>query len=501
MLFEEKKQEKRLAHVLDKYAKIASSDSEELLLRLPREEYWRFFIDGNRQQSSRGIRKAFVETHGEELVSNLNFLSLTINEYIVEYHHKRKIYFVKNGKPKTIYRLLQSKFYLNDLQFYLLLRLKLDSGNATLREVLLLDQAWLAFEINEPHYLVSVFKAFFTVVNENDNLSIELIKRTHAILGTDVLNTNYDDTTPKPGNFRDSPYIAFGLAKSNASLAGIKELLERKNKAHCFVICVKEIKSKSGFTLILDHETIQDLKKNHTISECVRIDSDGMLDHSSLDPENNRLDAVLLDLASKVAEAKSKQDLSELFYSFINGTYTLSKEEYYYEINYAYEAPAENTQLFYESTLQLLIEDYYDNLERAKSDLAKLRVIVTFTQRCEQLHPFDDMNCRLFCMVILNHLLKLNGFPYVIQADPNRFDLFSTDELIADMITGMKKTFELVETDVIYGVDTEHLLKAIESSPRFNLPFNTEFKAALAVIDEILATPAPTRGESLNYNN
>lgn len=501
MLFDEDIQKRQLKRVLDKYKEIANANNSLLLYLIPKEEYWRFFIDGVRQQSTRGIRKGFVQALGEETVSSIEFQSLTINEYIHEYQNKRNILFTKKGKKKTIYQFLQYELYLDESQYFQLLALNLAGGRATIREVLLLDQAWLAFGINEPHYLMSVFKTFFTVAQSNEELTVEFIRKTHALLGEDVRGTNYDRDYLKPGDFRDTPYHAFGLARSNSSVDGITEMLDRKYKVHNFMVSVKDKSSKARFKMILNHQTIHELKKNHIIPEVIRYYSDGLFNNSSLDPDNNPLDDVLLELVSKIAGTKTNKALAELIYSLINRTYVFPKDTYICVINYAYSSPDIETQLFYESTLQLLIEDYYDNLKRAKSDLGRLRVIVTFIQRCEQLHPFGDMNCRLFCMIILNDLLSKNGFPYVIQPDPNRFDLYSIDELIDDMITGMKKTFELLEKNIVNGVDTEHLLKALESSPRYEFTFYAEFNKALKVIDAVTATPSITRAKQPNYNN
>lgn len=505
MLFEEKKQERRLEHVLKKYAKLANSNPRKLLSQLPKKEYWRFFIDGIRQQSARGIRKALIKAHGKEMLMDDAFLSKTINEYRDEY----EFIFTIDDEPIIFDQFLAYKLYLSKSEYYAFLKIYLDSGMATMRDVLQLDQAWVAFEINEPHYLFSTLKAFLAIQHSKEELSVELVKKTHALLGATVSGTNYDGhSRNRPGEFRNTQLYAYGMIKDNTSLFGITEMLKRKNKANVFIFTINSDAYYQRYRVAINHHTISNFRKHGDISAIIPVDENGNPEWKLIDAKEDLFDQVIVNIFTLICEAKSREEIAALIYSLINGTFKFSQFDLAlplmhlsFEMRYAYLVPEDNIQSFYEGKLQQLIDNYSIDIERANSQFEKLRVIVTFTQLCEQLHPFLDMNCRLFCMVLLNHLLAQNGFPYVIQADPNRFDLYSIDELIDDMITGMQKTFELIEKKAVYGVDTRLVLKELKESPTHRSTFYAELNETLAWLEETLKKPAPQSTSTPRYNN
>lgn len=486
--FGEKTQEKRLAHVLKKYAKLADSDSFSLLSNLPKQEFWRFFIDGIYQNSTRGIRAAFVQLHGEKTLSNKIFLSMSINAYSSKYNQA------------SIHQLLQNKLHLNKYKYKKFLRAKLNNGNATIREVLLLDQAWIAFEINEPRYLTSVFKAFFSSIQSDFPLSIDLIQNIHALLGAKVKGTNYDFSLTHPGEFRKKPYIAYGLETRNTSIQGLKEMLRRRNKINHFFIRIHDKYANTYCNIVLDHDFIVNAR-NHIVSGFIRMSKDGSVDDSPFDPDINPLDAAILDIFTQICRTNSSHDIANVIYSLLDGTFQLQSLSIDCCIYFANKISHINAPDYYQTELQRLIDAYHSDIDTAATPLAKLRVIVTFIQQCEQLHPFEDMNCRLFCMVLLNYLLAKNGYPYVIQADPNRFDLYGIDELIDEMITGMNKTFELLAKKAVYGVDTKKFLTSLKSSSTHHSTYYAEFKKALAMIELNLNEPSNNPSAVPKYNH
>ena len=70
---------------------------------------------------------------------------------------------------------------------------------------------------------------------------------------------------------------------------------------------------------------------------------------------------------------------------------------------------------------------------------AKIRVIVRCCQDLEQNHVFRDGNCRTLGFIILNKLLLQNGLNPCIMKNPNRFDGFSEEELIQEVIDGQER--------------------------------------------------------------
>lgn len=89
----------------------------------------------------------------------------------------------------------------------------------------------------------------------------------------------------------------------------------------------------------------------------------------------------------------------------------------------------------------------------------KLRAIAKFIRDCEQLHPFDDANCRTFCMLALDQILSQHGFPVPILANPNRFNSYSVEELVSEIIEGMEHTMLVAQGKMdLYGVTTQDIL-------------------------------------------
>lgn len=85
-----------------------------------------------------------------------------------------------------------------------------------------------------------------------------------------------------------------------------------------------------------------------------------------------------------------------------------------------------------------LINHYQYKIQQALNDDEKLEAIIILIQSIERLHPFLDGNCRTFCMLLLNRELILNGFPPTMLDNPNRFDLFSINELKDEIRQGWK---------------------------------------------------------------
>lgn len=510
MLFDENKQQRRLKHILTKYAKVAKSDPQQLLSCLPKEEFWRYFIDGRLQQSTRHLREAFVDKHGEVLLQDERFLSLTMKEYVEKYNRIND-YFPNfpnwHDELPHLDRFLAKKLFLSQKQYQMFLANNLNAGNATIRDVLLLDQGWLAFDIDEPHYLASVIKAFFTMMQSNEELSVDLIKKTHALLGEKIRGTNYDNIDIKPGEFRNSPLYAYGMVDLNASLRGITEMLARKNKSHAFIFTIAGNRSYRRYRAPIDRDSLDQFHKHKDISVIVAVDENGN-PYSDIDPDDCRFDRAIVELYTWICATKSTDELAALLYNLITNNYPLAKlssesefRRLECEVRYAHLVPSNNIQQFYETMLQELIDCYLVVIESVYTPYDQLRVIITFVQQCEQLHPFYDMNCRLFCMVMLNYLLAQNGFPFAIQIDPNRFDLYAIDELIEDIITGMKLTFDLIEKKPIHGVDTEQVLNALKISPTHQSTFYAEFTATINMITELSNAPPQHKAPHPNYRN
>ena len=85
-----------------------------------------------------------------------------------------------------------------------------------------------------------------------------------------------------------------------------------------------------------------------------------------------------------------------------------------------------------------VLDEYNNNIIKAKSPLDKLREITKLVSTLEKFHPFSDANCRTFCTILLNRELIKNGFSPVILDDPNKFDGYGINGLIQQIIKGFE---------------------------------------------------------------
>jgi len=99
--------------------------------------------------------------------------------------------------------------------------------------------------------------------------------------------------------------------------------------------------------------------------------------------------------------------------------------------------------------IQQILDNLYQQLDKIPDDPQaedlKITAIVSAVQELEQIHPFQDANCRTFCLVLLNSLLMQQGYDPAIIDDPNKFDGFSVEELVEVVKCGMQETRKLVE--------------------------------------------------------
>jgi hypothetical protein len=92
------------------------------------------------------------------------------------------------------------------------------------------------------------------------------------------------------------------------------------------------------------------------------------------------------------------------------------------------------------------LEEYYHALELLKNKrenyLEVIALIVDCVQKIELQHPFRDGNGRT-TTALLNILLLQNRLPPVILENPNYFDGFAPDELVAEVLKGMQNFFHV----------------------------------------------------------
>jgi hypothetical protein len=114
--------------------------------------------------------------------------------------------------------------------------------------------------------------------------------------------------------------------------------------------------------------------------------------------------------------------------------------------------------------MSYLLEEFYEQLKKATTPLQKLTLILSHVRDMEQLHPFPDANCRTLCMLYFNHLLILNGFPPCILPNANRFDGCSIDELISDAIEGMRNTLKIINGKPLADITTQEIMDFLKQN-------------------------------------
>ncbi|MFO1057244.1 MAG: hypothetical protein U1E53_09780 [Dongiaceae bacterium] len=83
-----------------------------------------------------------------------------------------------------------------------------------------------------------------------------------------------------------------------------------------------------------------------------------------------------------------------------------------------------------------IFNSYRAELARAGSEDDRLRAIARCCQALDQSHVFEDGNIRTVSFLVMNRLLIDNGLSPAILREPNMFDGYALDELVAEMREG-----------------------------------------------------------------
>ena len=95
--------------------------------------------------------------------------------------------------------------------------------------------------------------------------------------------------------------------------------------------------------------------------------------------------------------------------------------------------------------LIFLLKSYNNEMSKLTDPIKKLKLIIKLTSLLERIHPFFDANCRTICVILFKRELIKHGFKPSIISDPNRFDGFSTDEMLSEVIQGFNNTDYLIK--------------------------------------------------------
>lgn len=341
------------------------------------------------------------------------------------------------------------------------------------------NEGFMVYETREKNYLMGICKAFQHIHHMDTSLSIKLMRRLHLLALSDVTETQYEklfgdmpdeEEADKIGDFRQSENAIFGVVDDNASVAGMLEMLERNHPQLSLGLRIEGLDDEQfGHSFLrLNKRSFADIKRYVAMREEARQSGARIrenphpllglfetLDRRSLArlfDKDTRYSSKLRALAS----IDSVSDLAEMIYKL-----ACQDNKVVFESLQTGDANA-----LLKSTMQAMIDQYNRDMQALTQPIDKLRCIIEFIQSCEQLHPFLDGNCRVFCMLLLNHLLLKNGFPMAMLPDPNHFDLLSRSELLDKVIEGMTKTMALIAGENVYGIDTRAYLETLKPEDR-----------------------------------
>jgi hypothetical protein len=355
---------------------------------------------------------------------------------------------------------------------------------------------WIHFESREKRYLKGLYKTFALLFHFDQEINSDFICELHGQALEDVEKTNYQEFKPRlshPKRFRmnDIPEMSIFLQKSNTTLAGIKEFLQRQ----CPYL---HLALRINFS---DKEQIHiglNTKNLSAIRTCIQLHGDkpkvlwtelckNIPDLKPADHPNYVFQqCFFMGACQGIGKAKNILELAKAIFDSVSDEY-FGKEVIEIRMISTQNEKTEESLL---QETQRFIKCFYQSLYTATSDVDKLYAIAALVQSLEQLHPFLDANCRTLCMALCNHLLLVNGFPPAIFYDPNCFDCFSRSELVEAMIQGMENTIELIRGKKLFSVKTADILKNIkDKSPAEVQRLSTYFSEVVAIEEEARMLP------------
>jgi ankyrin repeat protein len=139
----------------------------------------------------------------------------------------------------------------------------------------------------------------------------------------------------------------------------------------------------------------------------------------------------------------------------------------------------------YRDDLAKALSNYHQKIAAANALVSdcdrkseKLKAIAWFCREGARIHPFEDGNGRVFCMLLPYLLCLQQGFPIPLLRDPNLIGNHALNEIVAEMQDGFLRTGQLLTGEVPDDFPTryttkhsdladyyEQLLEAIDSTP------------------------------------
>lgn len=282
----------------------------------------------------------------------------------------------------------------------------------------------------EENYIASLLQAvkFIMPFFAGRKLSVADIKQLHYVVMHTVTNTRYArEEDLETAVCRKEQDVGFTLTEHTASAAGFSALIDRLQTENPCYFSLMILNFSRGTEELISQENISDI----------------LLESSQ--------DELILKLRD----------------SYTNFRTTHFSQE---------------TPVSIEMLLGQLLQNYYDSIETATSDEKKLRIIAHFCQAAIQLHPFDDGNGRLFCMLIPQILCVQNNFPLPLLREVNMFVAFSVREIALGLEQGLQCTCQLLLGELPLGFSS-YFDEAVEESMHYQLGLREVFESAATYDD------------------
>lgn len=94
-----------------------------------------------------------------------------------------------------------------------------------------------------------------------------------------------------------------------------------------------------------------------------------------------------------------------------------------------------------------ILETYHRDIVDADTESKKIKVIAQCVRKLELLHPFRDVNLRVFGTLLLNKLLLQNQLKPTALFDPSIFDNSSSDQIVGEVIRGQNNFDHVVKNN------------------------------------------------------
>ena len=436
--------------ILHNYQSIADCNPVKLRLAIPSSEIWRFFIDGIQQESGRGLK--FKPSFKTRSLCYRFFYANPLYHSVKEYINKVEKSTLHNlYRSKILYELQQCAWCLSEDEY----------EKFQLIDILKMDRAWLPFERNEPGYLKALSMGFSAIFNFEHEVTLDFIKHLHKLSSENVKNLEFVENDQfKLDEFRSHEKGQYGLCKSNVSEVGILEFIRKiKNPANRNDLYIRRsFGGRQGFNMNSDCLNLiatLSCEKDYSDKEISGL----FIGFMTIAADNLRKIYIrdAIPLIKMLIQAKNDKAIAKILYKLI------TESEPFYQGS----RQVINTTQLLNTYMQQLLDKYNDSIRNANDPLCKLTIIIQFIQNCEQLHPFQDANCRTFCMLLLNHLLMKNGFPPAILDNPNQFDMYAKNEILHMVLNGMQNTMILIQEGSLYNIHTDSLLSDLKKKSCF----------------------------------